>query len=118
MSQIVAVKTRTGVILAADGKALDIDSSGQLVEMEANRLIQLTPYTAVLAGGAAEGTYMCQNVREFIQQEGLRTIDEVCGAAFPFLAAECERFMRNRSERLLRLEYRLNQFSKENKPLN
>lgn len=39
MSQIVAVKTRTGVILAADGKALDIDSSGQLVEMEANRLI-------------------------------------------------------------------------------
>lgn len=61
---------------------------------------------------------MCQNVREFIQKEGLRTIDEVCGAAFPFLSAECERFMRNRCERLLRLGYRLNQFSKENKPLN
>ena len=61
---------------------------------------------------------MCQSLREFIQQEGLHTIEEGYGAALPFLATEYERFMRNRRERLFRLEYKSNRFSKENKNLD
>jgi hypothetical protein len=100
MSQIVAVKNGHGIVLAADGIAVDFDPGGEMLELKVGRLIELTPRTAVLTGGAAEGEKMCRNLKDFVQEEGLEGIDEVYGAALPFLATEYERFMRKHCETL------------------
>jgi hypothetical protein len=94
MSQIIACKNEKGIILAADSKAVDFDLQGRMVSYRMKRLYQLTPCTAILAGGSAEGEKMCQSLKDFIGQENLVDIDEVYRAALPFLASEYERFMR------------------------
>jgi hypothetical protein len=98
MSQIVAAKNGHGIVLAADGIAVDFDSRGEMLEMKVERLVQLTPRAAILAGGAAEGVNMCQNLKDFLREEKLEGIDEIYGAALPFLATEYERFMRKHCE--------------------
>jgi hypothetical protein len=141
-----------------------------MVERTVGRLVQLTQYTAILTGGAAEGEAMCNALKRFVTDEGISSIEEVYGAALPFLAAEYERFMRKQCEilpldpihhvhfilagytkdnsrnpfhlyllwtkkklpqldgdeislafavpRLMRLEYTLNQYCKEDRPLD
>jgi len=170
MSQIVACKNQHGIVLGSDSKAIDFDLKGEMVESQVERLIQLTIHSAILTGGAREGSKMCHALRDFVSQEGLDDIEDVYGAALPFLATEYERFMRVQCEALpldpihhvhfilagysekkaedpyrlyliwtkkklpqldgdeissaftvprsLRLEYKLNQFSKENTPLD
>jgi hypothetical protein len=98
MSQIVAVKNVHGIVLATDGMAIDFDTHGELLEVKVDRLVQISPRAAILAGGAAEGEKMCQNLKAFVQEEGLDGIDEIYGAALPFLATEYERFMRKECE--------------------
>jgi hypothetical protein len=94
MSQILACKTESGIIFAADSKAVDFTPQGELVSLQITRLVQLTPQAAILAGGAAAGEYMCQSLKAFLAEEKLTDIQDVCGAALPFLAGEYERFMR------------------------
>jgi 20S proteasome alpha/beta subunit len=98
MSQLVACKNERGIILATDSKAIDFEPSGQMVDHTVDRLIQLTAYTAILAGGAAEGVKMCHTLKDFVSEEGVKGIEEVYGAALPFLATEYERFMRKYCE--------------------
>jgi hypothetical protein len=169
MSQIVACRTDTGIILAADSKALDVNPKNEIVELKINRLLQLTSHTAVVTGGAAEGENMSRALQDFIAEEKLTDIDEVYQAALPFLGSEYEKFMRKKCAfrpidpihqvyfilggysrknhrkpfqlyllwtkmkrpqldgdeitsayaipRLFRLEYRLDQLGRENKPL-
>jgi hypothetical protein len=169
MSQIVACRTDTGIILAADSKAFEANPGNEIVEVRINRLLRLTSHTAIVTGGAAEGDTMCRNLKNFISEENLSSVDAVYQAALPFLASEYENFMRKKCEflpidpihqvyfilggysqnktqkpfqlyllwtklklpqldgdeissaytvpRLIRLEYGLNQLSKENKPL-
>lgn len=170
MSQIIVCKNDQGIVLASDSKAMDFDLKGELVESEVDRLIPLTKHTAILTGGAGEGSKMCKALKDFVSEEGLDDIEDVYGAALPFLATEYERFMRQNCEvlpldpiqhvhfilagysqkavenpyrvyliwtkkklpqldgdeisaafsvpRSLRLEYKLNQFSKDNAPLD
>ena len=169
MSQIVACRTDTGIILAADSNAFDVNPKREIFEVKINRMLQLTSNTAIVTGGAPEGEIMCRTLKDFLSEENLTAIDEVYKAALPFLASEYEKFIRKRCAflpidpihqvyfilggysqnktpkpfqlyllwtkmklpqldgdeissaytvpRLIRLEYKLNQLSKENKPL-
>ena len=169
MSQIVACRTDTGVILAADSNAFDVNPKREIFEVKINRMLQLTSNTAIVTGGAPEGEIMCRTLKDFLSEENLTAIDEVYKAALPFLASEYEKFIRKKCAflpidpihqvyfilggysqnktpkpfqlyllwtkmklpqldgdeissaytvpRLIRLEYKLNQLSKENKAL-
>jgi 20S proteasome alpha/beta subunit len=96
MSQIVACRTDTGIILAADSKALDVNPKNEIVELKVNRVLQLTSNTAIVTGGATEGENMGRALRDFISEEKLTDIDEVYKAALPFLGSEYEKFMRKK----------------------
>jgi hypothetical protein len=98
MSQLFACKTGNSVVLAADGKAVDVDANGNLIELHIDRLHQLSQYSAVLTGGAAAGEAMCIALKHFVAAENLLYIDEVYQAALPLLATEYERFMRRTCE--------------------
>jgi 20S proteasome alpha/beta subunit len=98
MSQLIACQNAHGIVLAADGKAIDFDPTGKMIELQVDRLVQLSPQTAILTGGAADGAEMCHALRNFLQEEKLEDIQEVYGASLPFLSTEFERFMRKRCE--------------------
>ena len=71
MSQIIACRTDSGIVLAADGKALEIDPNNEILEVETRRLLQLTPHTVIVTGGAAAGEAMCRALKDFIAEENL-----------------------------------------------
>lgn len=98
MSQLIACKSRHGIVLAADSKALELDTAGNVTTMEVSRLIQLSQHTAVLAGGAVAGNNMCLALKQFVAREEILDVDEVYNAALPFLATEYERYMRKHCE--------------------
>lgn len=100
MSQLIACRNKNGIVLAADSKAIDFDPSGKMIDFQVDRLIQLSQHTAILTGGAAEGEKMCAALKGFLSEEGVDDIEEVYGAALPFLATEYERFMRKYCETL------------------
>lgn len=94
MSQIIACKSEEGIILASDSKAIEIDLQGNLAEHRIKRLLQLTPYSAILTGGAMQGATMCESLKDFLDQEKLEDIEDVCQVALPFMASEYKEFMR------------------------
>ncbi len=98
MSQLIACQNSHGIVLAADGKAIDFDPHGKMIELKVDRLVQISQHTAILTGGAADGVDMCHALRNFLKEEGLDDIQEVYGASLPFLSTEFERFMRKRCE--------------------
>ena len=98
MSQLISCRNGNGVVLAADSRAVFFDPDGKMSYLEVNRMVQLSEHTAVLTGGAAEGAEMCQTLKMFIEEEGVDNVQEVYGAALPFLAGEYEKFMRKECE--------------------
>lgn len=98
MSQLFACKTMDSIVLASDGKAVDIDGNGNLIELGIDRLHQLSQYSAILTGGAAAGEAMCIALKHFVAAENLFYIDEIYRAALPLLSTEYERFMRRTCE--------------------
>jgi hypothetical protein len=87
-----------GVVLAADGRAVDFDPSGEMTQLKVKRLTSLSEYTAIIAGGAVDGVEMCQALKDFIRDEGINDVREVYNATLPFLATEFEKFMRKKCE--------------------
>jgi hypothetical protein len=100
MSQIVVCQNANGIVVATDGMAVDFGPGGEMIHLEVGRLVQLSPYAAILAGGAADGVQMCHALKNFLKEERLNFIEEIYGGALPFLATEFERFMRKRCEAL------------------
>jgi hypothetical protein len=98
MSQLVVCQSKDGMVLAADGRAVDFDTEGKLLHLNVDRLVQLNQWTAILTGGAAEGVEMCLALKSFLKDESLIDVQEVFKAALPFLGTEFERFMRKRCE--------------------
>jgi hypothetical protein len=98
MSQLIACKTRQGIVMGADSKAVDIDANGNLIELKVDRMHQLSQYAAILNGGAAAGEAMCQALKNFVAEENLNYVDEIHQAALPFMATEYDRFMRKYCE--------------------
>jgi hypothetical protein len=87
-----------GIVLAADSKAIDFASPEKITEIAVTRLLQLDKQTAILTGGAVEGYQMCKKLKGFLEDEKLSDIEEIYGAALPFLASEYEMFMRKECE--------------------
>ena len=98
MSQLIVCQNVNGIVLAADGKAVDFDPGGKMIQLKVDRLVQISQHTAILTGGAADGVEMCHSLRNFLKEERLDDIQEVYGASLPFLSTEFERFMRKRFE--------------------
>ncbi len=98
MSQLIACKSRDGIVFGVDGKAVDVDANGNLIELKVDRLHQLSDHAAILNGGAAAGESMCESLKRFIDGENLTYVDDIYQAALPFLATEYERFMRKTCE--------------------
>lgn len=98
MSQLIACKTKDGIVAGVDGKAVDVDANGNLIELKVDRLHQLSDYAVILNGGAAAGESMCRALKQFVYQENLRYVDDIYNAALPFMATEYERFMRKKCE--------------------
>jgi len=98
MSQIIVAQNRNGVVLAGENWAAQIDEKGRETAFEVNRLLPLTSHCALLTAGAAEGVEMGNALKRFIQEEGVRDVQEVYAAALPFLSTEYERFMRKKCE--------------------
>jgi len=98
MSQLIVCKNENGIILATDGKAIGFDMSGEPTDRDVEHLIQLSPFTAILWAGALEGEKMCRSLKDFVSDEELRHVDEIYGAALPFLGTEYDRFMREECE--------------------
>ena len=95
MSQLIACKSKDGLVLGVDSKAIDVDQNGNLIELQVDRMHQLSEYAVILNGGAASGEQMCNALRNFVHSENLQYVDDIYLAALPFLATEYERFMRN-----------------------
>ncbi|CAB5122060.1 hypothetical protein D3OALGA1CA_2641 [Olavius algarvensis associated proteobacterium Delta 3] len=98
MSQIIAFKSKEGIVLASDGKAIDFKIGGGAFDLEVQRLFALTSHSAVLTGGAAQGESICRSLKTFIEEEDLSDIDAIYQASLPFLASEYETFMRKTCE--------------------
>lgn len=98
MSQLIACQNGHGIVLATDGKAVDFNPQGNMIDLKVDRLVQISQHTVILTGGAADGVEMCHSLRNFLKEERLNDIEEVYGAALPFLSTEFERFMRKRCE--------------------
>lgn len=96
MSQILACKSSSGIVLAADATAVEFGLDGEIQYRGIQRLHHLSSSTAILTGGAVEGEDICRELKAFIAEEGLVSIDEIYPAAIPFLATAHERFMRKR----------------------
>ena len=98
MSQLIACKNRHGIFFATDSKAVDIDTSGNIVEYSVSRLLSLTDHTAILSGGAAAGESMARALKSFVAEENINDVDAVYNAALPFLASEYTEYMRKSCE--------------------
>ena len=98
MSQIIVAQNRNGIVLAGENWAVQLDGDGRETAFEVNRLLRLTSHCALLTTGAAEGAEMGNALKQFIQGEELKDVQEVYGAALPFLSTEYERFMRKKCE--------------------
>jgi len=100
MSQIVVAQNAQGIVLAAENRTLQLDEAGKEIFLQLNRLLPLASHGALLISGAAEGTEMGNALKQFIREEGLKDIQDIYGAALPFLSTEYERFMRKKCELL------------------
>jgi len=98
MSQLIACRSREGIVLASDSKAVDFDNHGRILEHSVDRLVQLNSNTALLAGGAAAGEKIAEAFKRFVAEEQIVDVEDVFNAALPFLATEYERFMRKTCE--------------------
>jgi hypothetical protein len=89
MSQLIACQNAHGIVLATDGKAIDFDPSGKMIELKVDRLVQIGKHVAILTGGAADGVAMCHALKSFLNEEKLDDIQDVYGAygakSFPWI---------------------------------
>jgi hypothetical protein len=94
MSQLIACKSRHGIVLATDSKVEMVDAAGHVNDGTLERLVPLTETSVILAGGASEAERMSRSFGDFLRQEGISDAPDVYEAALPFLASEYEKFVR------------------------
>ena len=100
MGQMIVSQNMSGIVLAAENRAIRLDEHGQEVSLQVNRLLPLTPHCALITAGAAEGVEMGNALKAFIQGEKLDDVQDLYGASLAFLSTEFERFMRKKCELL------------------
>ncbi len=100
MSQLIVVKNENGIVLAAENQVLQLDEEGKEITFQINRLLPLTAHSALLTAGSAEGVEMGNTLKRFIQEEGLKDVQDIHEASLAFLSSEYERFMTKKCELL------------------
>jgi hypothetical protein len=98
MSQIVVAQSIHGIILAAEKRAIQVNEKGEEVSLSMDRIIPLSSHCALVAAGAVEGVEMGNSLKQFIQGEGVKDVQDLYGATLAFLSTEYERFMRKKCE--------------------
>ena len=98
MAQILAVRSFHGIILAAEDHAVQLNERGEEVTLKVKRLLPLSSQSMLLAAGAPEGIDMANSLKNFLQGEGLRDIQDLYGATLAYLSSEYEQFMRKKCE--------------------
>jgi hypothetical protein len=98
MSQIIVAQNVHGIILAGENRVIQLDEKGNEISLQMNRLLPLTSHCALLTAGAAEGAEMGSALKNFLQGENLNDVQDIYGAALPFLSTEYDRFMRKKCE--------------------
>jgi hypothetical protein len=98
MSQIVVVRSSQGIILASENRAIRLNERGEEISLETKRLLPLSTQGALLTAGAPEGIEMANSLKNFVQGEGLRDVQDLYGASLAYLSTEYERFMRKKCE--------------------
>lgn len=93
MSQIIVAQNSKGIVLAAENRTIQLDAKGEEISYQVNRLLPIAPHAALLTSGAAEGVGMGNSFKLFVQEEGLKDIQDIYGAALAFLSTEYDRFM-------------------------
>lgn len=94
MSQILVCRSKNGIVLGADSKAVDVDLQGNVVHGVVERLFPLGPHAAVAAGGASEGAEMARMLSRFVAEENLTDVTEIYTASLAFLSSQFTEFMR------------------------
>ena len=98
MSQVVVAQSIHGIVLAAEDRAIQLNERGEEVSISLKRLIPLSSHCALIAVGAADGVDMANSLKNFIQAEGLKDVQDLYGATLAYLSTEYERFMRKKCE--------------------
>ena len=98
MPQIVVAQTIQGIILAAENRTIQVNDRGEEVSLEVNPLIPLSSHCAMVSAGAVEGIDMGNSLKNFIQGEGVKDVQDLYGAALAYLSTEHDRFMRKKCE--------------------
>ena len=98
MPQTVVAETIHGIILAAEDRAIQLNEKGEEISLSLKRLLPLSSQCALIAAGAPEGVDMANSLKNFIQGEGVKDVQDLYGAALAFLSGEYERFMRKKCE--------------------
>ena len=93
MSQIIVAQDNNGIVLAAENRAVQLDAEGKEIPYRVNRLLPIATHVALLTSGAAEGIGMGSALKLFIQEEGLKDIQDIYQKSLAFLSTEYERFM-------------------------
>lgn len=98
MSQLMVARSVHGIILAVENRAIQLNERGEEVSLEMKRLVPLSSQSALLTSGAPDGIQMADSLKNFIQGEELKDVQDLYGAALSYLSTEYERFMRKKCE--------------------
>jgi len=91
MTQILMYHSLSGIVLAADGRAVvhsEADEAPEFITVQ--KLFQLTPQAVLAAGGAGYGILLCQGFLSYIQRTGIQDIEEVIDHALPFFSSRID----------------------------
>jgi hypothetical protein len=98
MSQLIAFKNQSGILLAADSRAPRFTLDGEVEWREGERFQALGKGAAILAGGAPEGAKMIADLAELVESESVTGVEEIYNLALPFLTSAYTEFMRKECE--------------------
>lgn len=98
MSQLIAFKNQSGILLATDSRAPRFTLDGEVDWREVQRFQTLGKGAAVLAGGAPEGTKMASDLAKLVETESVAGVEEIYALALPFLTSAYTDFMRKECE--------------------
>lgn len=87
MSQLIVCRTRDGIVLGVDAKAMEVDAQGRVIHLTVERLFPLGPRGAVAAGGHPEGVETARALSRFVAEEKLEDMEDIYSAALSFLSS-------------------------------
>lgn len=98
MSQLIAFKNPSGILLAADSRAPRFTLDGEVQWQSVERFRTLGKGAAILAGGAPEGAKMAADLADIVATEHVAGVEDIYALALPFLTSAYTEYMRKECE--------------------